>query len=283
MSAATTHVWLRRVSDYHSGGVSADERAAVEAHLATCAECRLALAAYRRLHMLARSPLRLGDGGAGPLLDFQPMLLEETMLTTDRDTRTAQPRPSRRTAVTALGAIAAVLLIALLASALFARFRAPTQPVTPRPTATATLDPQSQAYVTLLNTYYRPMAAADLPAAQCYVQTMNTGNLQDLLACRAPIANELALAQALRAQLATANPPARWQSQHTALRQAVQGLIDVETAQLAAIDAHDINRFLNNPQLGAVLGAFCPIVAQLNAGPPPLSPKLSAPEPANCP
>src|SRR5258708_2839445 len=30
------HAWLRRVSDYHSGGVWEAERAAVEAHLATC-------------------------------------------------------------------------------------------------------------------------------------------------------------------------------------------------------------------------------------------------------
>jgi hypothetical protein len=94
MTTTAPHAWLRRVSDYHSGGVSATERAAVEAHLADCAECRLALAAYRRLYTLARSPLRLGDGGEGPLMDYQPLLLEETMLTTDRDTRsTVTPPP----------------------------------------------------------------------------------------------------------------------------------------------------------------------------------------------
>lgn len=49
--------WLRRVSDYHSGGIDADERAQVEAHLATCVECQEALAMYRRFYALARSPL----------------------------------------------------------------------------------------------------------------------------------------------------------------------------------------------------------------------------------
>ena len=53
------HAWQRRVSDFHSGGVSAAERAAVEAHLVTCAECREALAMYRRFYTLLRSPLQL--------------------------------------------------------------------------------------------------------------------------------------------------------------------------------------------------------------------------------
>ncbi len=52
--------WLRRVSDYHSGGIDAAERAQVEAHLATCDECQNALAMYRRFYALARSPLALG-------------------------------------------------------------------------------------------------------------------------------------------------------------------------------------------------------------------------------
>jgi streptogramin lyase len=131
MTTATPHAWLRRVSDYHSGGVSTSERAAVEAHLSTCAECRLALAAYRRLYTLARSPLRLDDGGEGPLMEYQPLLLEETMLTTDRDTRNTATRTSRRTALTALGAIAAVLLIALLAGTLFTYFQGRSHPVAP--------------------------------------------------------------------------------------------------------------------------------------------------------
>jgi hypothetical protein len=154
MSAPTAHAWRRRVSDYHSG-VSADERAAVEAHLAECAECRLALAAYRRLYTLARSPLRLGDSGAGALAEYRPMLLEETMLTTDPDTRSAPPWRRPPTRLTALGAIAAVLVLAILAAALFTHFRGPA-PVTPRPTPTATVPPLTWRQATLPSGYALP-------------------------------------------------------------------------------------------------------------------------------
>jgi hypothetical protein len=109
------------------------ERAAVEAHLSTCSECQQALVAYRRFDALVSAPLRLGDGGAGPLADFQLMLLEETMLTTDPNTPSAPRRLIRqrpRTPLTALGAIAAVLLIAILAGTFFTYFRAPRRPVT---------------------------------------------------------------------------------------------------------------------------------------------------------
>lgn len=60
MASTTTHPWLARLSDYHSGGVSAAEGAAVEAHLATCQQCQQALADYRRLYALAAKPVRLG-------------------------------------------------------------------------------------------------------------------------------------------------------------------------------------------------------------------------------
>jgi anti-sigma factor RsiW len=48
MSTTLHRAWRRRVSDFHGGDGSAAERAAVEDHLATCAECRDALEAYRR-------------------------------------------------------------------------------------------------------------------------------------------------------------------------------------------------------------------------------------------
>jgi anti-sigma factor RsiW len=81
MKDASTHAWLRRVSDYHSGGVSATERAAVEAHLAECVECQQALAVYRRFSTLARSPLRLGDGGTGALTEYRLFTQEKFMST----------------------------------------------------------------------------------------------------------------------------------------------------------------------------------------------------------
>jgi hypothetical protein len=116
------HTWLRRVSDYHSGGVSATERAAVEAHLAGCAECRQALATYRRFYTLARSPLHLSDSGDGPLSEYRPVTQEEIVITNDRDQDTpgSTTRRQPRASLTAVGAIAALLVVAILAGALFA-------------------------------------------------------------------------------------------------------------------------------------------------------------------
>jgi hypothetical protein len=285
MSTVAPQAWLQRVSDYQSGGVSAEERAAVEAHLAECAECRLALAAYRRLYTLARSPLRLSDGGAGALAEYRPMILEETMLTTDPDTRNIATRPPRRTALTALGAIAAVLLIAILTTTLFAHFRSPTQPVSPRPTPTPALDAQSQAYITLLRTYYLPFADADDVAANCWWQVKATAiaDREHVLAtCRSPEAAELALAQTLHTQLAAAAPPARWQAPHSALQQAVDGMIALLTGLVAAIDAQDVSRYVDAQGLSGAANLFCAPIVQLNAGPPPLSPKLYTPNSSTC-
>jgi len=120
------HSWLRRVSDYHSGGVSEAERAAVEAHLVVCAQCQQALAAYRRFYTLARSPVQLSAGGEEAWAPYRPFSEEETMTTTDLDrehgpTRTpyCQPPIPRKT----LGAIAAVLMLTLLAASLLTYFR----------------------------------------------------------------------------------------------------------------------------------------------------------------
>jgi hypothetical protein len=150
-------------------------------------------------------------------------------------------------------------------------------------TPTPTLDAESQAYVTLLRTYYTPLVTADQAEKLCYIQVETTRKLSDLLPCRSPFADMVAVEQTLRTQLATAVPPARWQAQHTALQQAVQGLLGVQSDELAAIDAQDIARFLsyNERQIDA-FSAFCPIVTQLNTGPPPLSPAFSPVEPLFC-
>jgi len=161
MNGSVPHAWLRRVSDYCSGGVSATERATVEAHLASCAECRETLVMYRRFDALVRSPLRLGGGAVGVLPGYRPAIQEETMITNDSDqetatrTRTRTMRPQRRrAAVGSMAAIAAVVLVALLAGVLFALHRPPSRQAVPRPTPTPTLDAQTRAYVSVLHTYY---------------------------------------------------------------------------------------------------------------------------------
>jgi hypothetical protein len=155
---------------------------------------------------------------------------------------------------------------------------APSQSVTQRPhvTPVPTLDAQSQAYVTLLRTYYLPVYSAGIPAAQCAMLVENTRKLADLLTCRPLFAAQLAAAQTLRTQLATASPPVRWQTQHTTLQQGLQEWIAFETDELAAIDAQDITRYFSvETRGGDGSDTLCQVITQLNAGPPPLSPQLS--------
>jgi hypothetical protein len=281
-----------------------DQAEELRCHLVGCAWCQSVLATYD----IVEDALRRHFSPGGTALT--EVTLEDIIRTTDREeveplvfdepapwherASTSPPwrehidvphRRRRMSVVGAIEALAALLIIALLGGLLASRHLVGPGPAsTPIPTTPLpTLDAQTQAYVTVLNTYYRPLFTAGVAAKQCYVQFENTGKLTDLLACRDPIASELAAAQTLRTQLATATPPPRWQSLHTALQQAVQGLIDVNTVQLAAIDAQDGAHFLSpNGRLGDVLSAFCPIFAQLNAGPPPLSPAFSPMDPGMC-
>ena len=151
MSAPTSsHKWLRRVSDYHSGGVSDAEAAAVEAHLPTCQECQEALAMYHRFYTLLGSPLRLGP----PTVRFD----EETLMIYDTISDNADtaptsakfrpPRPPRRSR--ALAGIAAIVAATLVVAGFLAVYAGnltrpandPTAtPRTPQPTATVTFVP----------------------------------------------------------------------------------------------------------------------------------------------
>src|SRR5579863_3776674 len=102
MTAPTpTHAWLRRLSDYHSGGVSEAERIAVEEHLATCAQCQEALAMYRRFYTLLRSPLHLG----GPSARFDDATVPVATRPAPSPRRaTPRPRPRSRRALAGLAA-----------------------------------------------------------------------------------------------------------------------------------------------------------------------------------
>jgi hypothetical protein len=121
------HDWLRRVSDYQSGGVSGAERAVIEAHLLTCAECREALAMYQRFYRLLRSPLWLdgallgiqlapdgAGGGSGAHGDsgarIRPLVSSEPP---------SAPNVPPRRGFRLFEAIAAILVIALLGGGLF--------------------------------------------------------------------------------------------------------------------------------------------------------------------
>lgn len=145
---APNHAWLRRLSDYHSGGVAENERVAVEDHLATCAECQEALAMYRRLYTLLRSPLRLGGPSAG--FDESTVPLSTSTRPTAPANWSTSPRPPRkRRALAGLAAaLAAVLIIAGFVAVIGSRVHPPSIASTPRPQPSATARPTSTALPT---------------------------------------------------------------------------------------------------------------------------------------
>jgi hypothetical protein len=137
--------WLRRISDYHSGGIADDERARVEAHLATCAECREALDMYQRFYGLTRSPLALGAPGAD--LAEHPAVRAPSPLRI-RQTPMELGAPStwsgRARAGLAAGLVAALLIGSFLA-VFSLRHKGPVAQPTPTPLGSLTPLPNTTA------------------------------------------------------------------------------------------------------------------------------------------
>lgn len=190
MSPVTSkHDWLRRVSDYHSGGVSDGERIGVEAHLATCQECQEALAMYRRLYSLLRSPSRL----APPSAD----LTEETTVieTLPRRSTAWSPRPNapRRPRVLAgvAAVLAATLIVAGFVAVYAARLSRPTVARTPTAQATVLPTVTPSAVPTVEPTATQPVPGAFVCAnppgsSMTYAYQRTDGNLYAVTGCDAP-------------------------------------------------------------------------------------------------
>jgi putative zinc finger protein len=138
----TRHDWLNRVSDYHSGGVSEAERAAVEAHLATCQECQEALAMYRRLYSLLHSPLRLGP----PSVNFEDQTTIINSPTTQPPEFRPKQRPPRSTRSRIFAGVAAVLAATLVVAGFVAVYASHSQQ--PAGNGTPTVAPQASATAT---------------------------------------------------------------------------------------------------------------------------------------
>jgi putative zinc finger protein len=139
------HDWLNRVSDYHSGGVSEAERAAVEAHLATCQECQEALAMYRRFYSLLRSPLRLGP----PSVNFEDQTTIVNGPTTQPpEFRSPQRRP-RSTRSRVFAGVAAVLAATLVVAGFVAVYASHSQQ--PAGNGTPTVAPQASVTSTVVS------------------------------------------------------------------------------------------------------------------------------------
>jgi hypothetical protein len=140
LPTSTQHAWLRRVSDYHSGDVNESERAAVEAHLATCAECRAALALYRRFYELAATPSRLGSPSPVGIAERPRQLTKGQPSSAQVSTWWRPPHDPRRSR--ALGT-AAVVAAVLLVAGFLALFVPRLSSRRPQPATTPTLTPSA--------------------------------------------------------------------------------------------------------------------------------------------
>jgi hypothetical protein len=184
--------WLRRVSDYHSGGIADDERARVEAHLATCAECHEALAVYQRFYALARSPLALGEPATDMAdrrsLPESGLLLRWPIRFAAMPDSPADTRATRgvRTRAGITAGMVAALLIASFVALLVPRLggpgvtTAPTPTLTPvpNPTITPTTGPATPA----------PFVCANAPGSQSlYVYVNHDRQIYRVTGCANPV------------------------------------------------------------------------------------------------
>jgi hypothetical protein len=181
--------------------------------------------------------------------------------------------------------LSALLLLVLAGCSASSTPRATIPTATPLPTATLAPDPATVAYVNAWRDAYNAVRGANQVAENCATVVINSRSVQDLLACKDPFEKMVAAATALKAQLNATPPPVRWQTQHAALLQAVQAMIDVHTAGLAFIAQQDVAGALGGgrDQAHAMYQSFCAPIRQLNDGPPPLAPKLVVPDPGQCP
>lgn len=137
------------------------------------------------------------------------------------------------------------------------------------PTPTVTVDPTTEAYVGMLQTYYVPWVKGYVANRQCSYNftrlPLDQQTVQQVEACRPMVVTEIAAGKTLIRQLGQAQPPAQWQASHTALQQAMQGADAYDTQRLQAIDAHSVSQFVsvvtNAP---TVFGAFCSPISTLD-------------------
>jgi hypothetical protein len=195
----------------------------------------------------------------------------------NRETRstptTRMPPPQRpRRAITALGAIAAVLVLAVLAASLFALLSS-RQPSAhqPGPAAhpTPTLDrQQAQAYLDVMNTYYRPLGT-DLHTDDYWHGVIFPHNetLQALVSERPVEARIVSEAQTFLAHLTVAPPP-QWQADDGYLKNAARVTASLYAQLVARIDAGDLAGW-SNIMIGGNLDQYCGPIDDINALLPP--------------
>jgi hypothetical protein len=266
--------------------VKADEAAEVRHHLATCTSCRRQLGELNSLRDALRED-DAADDAIGPVLRMEDILFSVDLAETPsapRHVPATRPLVPPRRPWDQLASLAAVLLLVTLAGLTYVSHgRAGNVGAGTAPA----LDPASQAYVSMLRTYYAPIAV-DNPSVETCLG--NAGNMlpnevqaaQLMPTCRPLVAAQLTAASTFAAQLASTTPPARWRTQDAELRQATQGLIPILTAWLRAIDARDTGQFVplwdrSSPALGLFQAPIAQINADIHVGPSPLPPPLPIP------
>lgn len=154
-------------------------------------------------------------------------------------------------------------------------------------TPTPTVDPVTQAYLSVLHTYYVPFAAAESEnyrrCLEGFTVATTTQRPKVMAQCRPVEIAASDAGQAVLTNLGTVVPPPRWQRANGELTQGIQALIAYHNASVHAIDADSVAQFevaahLSDP----AFSLFCDPIAQLNEGPPKLSPTLLAPNTVPC-
>jgi Putative zinc-finger len=246
MTTSSGHAWLRRLSDYHSGGVSDAERLAVEAHLATCEQCQEALAMYRSLYMLLRSPLRLGAPGARFDFDEPTTIIVGGTADSQPEWRLGGPAPRdprRRVIAGVAAALAAAVVIAGFVAVFASRQHSPTASGTPPVQASVTPQPSTTAQPTITpqptgTTSPQPSAfvcANPAGSSMTYAYMRGDGNIYVVTGCSAP------------RQIASTGPattvfPVAWSPSNRYLAVSLQnypdpskiGIIDMQTGAVSS-------------------------------------------------
>lgn len=247
------------------GLLDPDQEAALRTHLADCDYCQLHLREYeivrRALYQhVGAEPSASADLAPRPpsapvrstrqrppAEETSPHFTLEDIVKADQDETAATatrepPKPpsplalARNKRLTALGAIAAVLVLTVLAASLFAYFGSRGTAPAVKPTPTRGLDPQSQAYVNVLETYYQPLG-------QTYdrEQTCNENEALSTVSDKTSIMQSCQLLEgtvvddvnAFASHL-TLQPPTRWKTADSQLKQANQAMVASFSARLKA-------------------------------------------------
>jgi hypothetical protein len=136
------------------------------------------------------------------------------------------------------------------------------------PTPTARVDPTTQTYVKVLETYYVPWVTGYVENRQCsynFIRIPADQQTAQMQACRPIVATEITAGKTLISQLATAQPPAQWQDAHAALRQAMQAADAYDAQRLQMIDAQNLSQFVSVVTTApTVFDAFCSPVSTFN-------------------